>query len=132
VRINTGTAGAVKKWFPSPVWILIISLALGAISFDWMYDTTMESDDAEEACDEAGIQSLDCEIYLSVALGNAALSFGAVVLFWTTVSLSAFYGITFLIAMGSAGLIDSHNKSTANSNSTIGQVLDEEEQKPPF
>ena len=128
--INTGAAGAVKKWFPSPVWILIISLALGAISFDWMYDGLMEDDD--DICEDTGILAMDCETFKTAYFGNAALSFGAVVLFWTMVSLSAVYAITFLIAMGSAGLIDSHNKSAANPNSTIGQVLDEEEQKPPF
>jgi hypothetical protein len=131
---GAGYAATVKKWFPSPVWVVVFSLAIGAFTFHDMYDSLMEND--EDICEEAGLQSVDCETFKTTYFGNAALSQAASITFWALVIFSAIYGAIFWISVLTAALVSQpqgKQPPLMKQNVTnTSQILNEGEKKPPF
>ena len=97
---GAGSVATVKKWFVSPVWIVVFSLAIGAFTFHEGYESLMEDD--EDICEDAGVQSMDCETFKATYFGNYALSLAATLTFWALVISSVIYGAIFWISVMTA------------------------------
>ena len=91
---------AVKQWFPSPVWIIIVSLTIGAFSFYTLYDGLMDDEYGDDICDDYAGSPLECLTFKTTTFGNGSLSMAAEFVFISLLTFSAIYIVAFLVSMG--------------------------------